>query len=268
MLNLKTKKTKFLPWTPGSVVTFFFNFSFLYFFLSIKVLAEVGTLQLEFCSLSRFTRNSTFCEKSLKLIDAIEKTAKNGVYSTFIDYNFNQAHSFSTMGGLGDSFYEYLLKMWLMTDKKIERFQTLYQDAIEVVKNRMIGYSHPNNLLYFKNIYADSNQETHTMEHLACFAGGMFGLGAREGASPSSDLEIAKNITYSCRLMYDNQVTKISPESVSFNNNQYSQNDFEISSPYYILRPETVESYFYLWRLTHDQKYRDWGELIFNQFLL
>lgn len=28
---------------------------------------------------------------------------------------------------------------------------------------------------------------------------------------------------------------------------------------YYILRPETVESYFVLWRLTHDQKYRDWG---------
>lgn len=27
----------------------------------------------------------------------------------------------------------------------------------------------------------------------------------------------------------------------------------------YILRPETFESYFYLWRLTHDQKYRDWG---------
>lgn len=28
---------------------------------------------------------------------------------------------------------------------------------------------------------------------------------------------------------------------------------------YYILRPETFESYFILWRLTRDQKYRDWG---------
>ncbi len=27
----------------------------------------------------------------------------------------------------------------------------------------------------------------------------------------------------------------------------------------YLLRPETVESYFILWRLTHDQKYREWG---------
>jgi hypothetical protein len=24
-------------------------------------------------------------------------------------------------------------------------------------------------------------------------------------------------------------------------------------------RPETFEAYFVLWRMTHDQKYRDWG---------
>ena len=28
---------------------------------------------------------------------------------------------------------------------------------------------------------------------------------------------------------------------------------------YYILRPETVESYFLMWRLTKDPKYREWG---------
>ena len=26
-----------------------------------------------------------------------------------------------------------------------------------------------------------------------------------------------------------------------------------------MLRPETVESYFIMWRITHDEKYRDWG---------
>ncbi len=31
------------------------------------------------------------------------------------------------------------------------------------------------------------------------------------------------------------------------------------SEKVYLLRPETVESYFILWRITHDQKYRDWG---------
>ena len=28
---------------------------------------------------------------------------------------------------------------------------------------------------------------------------------------------------------------------------------------YYILRPEVIETYFYMWRFTHDPKYREWG---------
>lgn len=28
---------------------------------------------------------------------------------------------------------------------------------------------------------------------------------------------------------------------------------------YYILRPEVIETYMYMWRLTHDPKYRQWG---------
>lgn len=28
---------------------------------------------------------------------------------------------------------------------------------------------------------------------------------------------------------------------------------------YYIQRPEVIEGWFYMWRLTHDRKYRDWA---------
>jgi len=28
---------------------------------------------------------------------------------------------------------------------------------------------------------------------------------------------------------------------------------------YYILRPEVVEGYFYMWRFTHEPKYREWA---------
>lgn len=42
---------------------------------------------------------------------------------------------------------------------------------------------------------------------------------------------------------------------------------------YYILRPEVIETYMYMWRLTHDPKYREWGweavEVVFHwTFLL
>ena len=36
------------------------------------------------------------------------------------------------MGGLGDSFYEYLLKAWLMSDKTDTEARKTYDDAIEV----------------------------------------------------------------------------------------------------------------------------------------
>lgn len=31
-----------------------------------------------------------------------------------------------------------------------------------------------------------------------------------------------------------------------------------------LMRTETVETLFYMWRYTHDQKYRDWGWEIFQ----
>ena len=33
-----------------------------------------------------------------------------------------------------------------------------------------------------------------------------------------------------------------------------------------VLRPETVESLFYMWRVTGDVKYREWGWQIFEAF--
>ena len=52
--------------------------------------------------------------------------------------------------------------------------------------------------------------------------------------------------------------TGIGPEMMVFEDGEFvrtGSSDFNK----YLLRPETVESYFYHWRLTHDQKYREWG---------
>ena len=38
----------------------------------------------------------------------------------------------TSVGGLGDSFYEYLLKAWLMSDKTDIEARKTYDDAIEV----------------------------------------------------------------------------------------------------------------------------------------
>ena len=51
---------------------------------------------------------------------------------------------------------------------------------------------------------------------------------------------------------------QLGPESFRFSDSVEAR-AVKSTERYYILRPETVEAYFYLWRLTKDQKYRDWA---------
>lgn len=45
---------------------------------------------------------------------------------------FSPSPDHTSVGGLGDSFYEYLLKAWLMSDKTDTEARKTYDDAIEV----------------------------------------------------------------------------------------------------------------------------------------
>ena len=91
------------------------------------------------------------------------------------------------------------------------------------------------------------------MGHLACFSGGLMGLSSQL-LNDEDDLEIAKGVTQSCRTSYVKSETGLGPEAFGPSGTVFSS-----SESYYILRPEVVESYFYMWRLTKDKKYRDWA---------
>ena len=56
--------------------------------------------------------------------------------------------------------------------------------------------------------------------------------------------------------------TGIAAEFVQF----YPGKDFDIGrgAPHYLLRPETVESFFILYQLTGDPVYREWGWEVFQ----
>ena len=61
--------------------------------------------------------------------------------------------------------------------------------------------------------------------------------------------------------MYARSKTGLSPEFVKFDGRE----DFVRGhAPYYILRPETVETFFILYHLTNDPVYREWGWEIFQ----
>ena len=87
----------------------------------------------------------------------------------------------------------------------------------------------------------------------------MYGLAAATENDSNSDrwMSIAKGITNTCHESYDRTETKLGPDAFHFSNDVEAQ-ALNSKEWYYILRPETFESYFVLWRLTKDQKYWGW----------
>uniref|UniRef100_A0A158P5Y7 alpha-1,2-Mannosidase n=1 Tax=Angiostrongylus cantonensis TaxID=6313 RepID=A0A158P5Y7_ANGCA len=72
----------------------------------------------------------------------------------------------------------------------------------------------------------------------------------------TSTMQLAEELGRTCHESYIRTATHIGPEMF------YFREDDEATSNYgengYILRPEVIEGYFYLWRLTGKEKYRDW----------
>ncbi|XP_034942519.1 mannosyl-oligosaccharide alpha-1,2-mannosidase IA [Chelonus insularis] len=226
---------------------------------SCSILSEIGTMHLEFSYLSDITGNPVFREKVERVRQKLKDAVKpKGLYPNYIHPQTGKwgSHHMS-LGALGDSFYEYLLKAWIQSGGEDVEAREMYEEAIAAVVKHMVFRS-LEGLLYLSDLRFD--KPDHKMGHLACFAGGMFALGAKTIKNEKSNeyMEIAKNITNTCHESYDRTATKLGPEVFHFKNNIQAK-AITNGEKYYILRPETFESYFILWRLTKDPKYREWG---------
>ncbi|XP_061918293.1 mannosyl-oligosaccharide 1,2-alpha-mannosidase IA [Entelurus aequoreus] len=224
-----------------------------------SILAEFGTLHLEFVHLSQLSGDPVYKEKVMNIRKVLNKIDKpQGLYPNFlspVSGNWVQHHV--SIGGLGDSFYEYLIKSYLMSDKTDEDAKRMYYSALEAIEANLVQKS-PGGLTYMAEWRGGILD--HKMGHLACFSGGMIGLGADDGAPDQRQhyLDLAAQITHTCHESYDRSATKLGPETFRFDSGAEATAT-RLSDRYYILRPEVIESYMYLWRLTHDPKYRDWG---------
>uniref|UniRef100_A0A4W6BZR0 alpha-1,2-Mannosidase n=1 Tax=Lates calcarifer TaxID=8187 RepID=A0A4W6BZR0_LATCA len=224
-----------------------------------SILAEFGTLHLEFVHLTELSSNPIYTEKVMnirKLLNKIEKP--HGLYPNFlspVSGNWVQHHV--SIGGLGDSFYEYLIKSYLMSDKTDDDAKKMYYSALEAIEANLVQKS-PGGLTYMAEWRGGILD--HKMGHLACFSGGMIGIGADDGAPEKRQhyLDLAAEITHTCHESYARSATKLGPEAFRFDGGAEATAT-RLSDRYYILRPEVIESYMYMWRLTHDPKYREWG---------
>ncbi|XP_030059885.1 mannosyl-oligosaccharide 1,2-alpha-mannosidase IB isoform X2 [Microcaecilia unicolor] len=224
-----------------------------------SILAEFGTLHMEFVHLSYLTGDPVYYNKVMHIRKLLQKMDRpNGLYPNYLNPRtgrWGQHHT--SVGGLGDSFYEYLLKAWLMSDKTDTEARRMYDDAIEAIERHLIRKS--NGGLVFVGEWKNGHLER-KMGHLTCFAGGMFALGADGSKNDKAGhyLQLGAEIAHTCHESYDRTVLKLGPEAFKFDGGAEAvavrQNE-----KYYILRPEVIETYWYMWRFTHDPKYRQWG---------
>jgi len=245
-VNLASGATKSHSWAPNSAI-----------------IAEVGSLQIEMWYLSKVSGNNKWHSYGSRVIDFLDHTHPRiaGLYPTMLSPNgqFQQGHV--SFGALGDSLYEYLLKMWILEGKAdSSKYRRMYLQSIESMINKLLTESNEG-LWYIAEMRG--NNLDHKMDHLTCFAPGMLALGYHHGVSPDNEvnkkhLKAAEDVLETCVQMY--MRWPISPEMVRF-------------TPYMTMgtatnfqRPETVESLFVLWQVTKDEKWRKYGWTIFQKF--
>lgn len=223
-----------------------------------SILAELGTLHLEFVYLSKITGQPIYAQKVNKVREFLNQIEKpNGLYPNFLNPRSGVwgSHHVS-LGALGDSFYEYLIKSWVMTGETDSVARRMYDKAVEAIDSMLVRKSSPSNLTYIAE-YKFGRLE-HKMDHLACFTPGMFLLGAKGSKNEKHFINLAAELANTCHESYRKTATGIGPEAFRFEG-PHEAVAIRGGERYYILRPEVVEGYFYMWRFTHEPKYREWA---------
>lgn len=127
-----------------------------------------------------------------------------------------------SQGGQADSTYEYFTKEYLLLGggKYAEQYQSLYEKSIEATKKHLLfkplvpeGLGAHQLLMAGDAVYSGKKGprlET-KMQHLTCFIGGMFAMGAKVFSRPD-DLLLAAKLTDGCVWAYNYTAAGVAPE--------------------------------------------------------
>ena len=148
------------------------------------------------------------------------------------------------VGALGDSFYEYLLKMWIYRGGRNnpgvrvdEHGRKVFDDAMAAIQEALVQTTPKSQLMYIAE--RKSGRLLHKMGHLACFIGGLYGLAAKgapvDSIGEAKYLENARGIANTCHEGYIRVPTGIGPEMMEFSGAQEATSA-RAQDRYYILR--------------------------------
>jgi mannosyl-oligosaccharide alpha-1,2-mannosidase len=253
--------------------------------------AGFASLSMEFTRLSQLTGDLRYFDAVQRLTDILDKqqftTKLPGMWPIRYDWQtgtFN-GNSFG-LGASADSGYEYLLKMHPLlggAGAAAAQYERLYGAAVDtairavffrpmspdgggadvLISGRLVvGAEHVPSLIT-------------ESEHLTCFLGGMVALGGRLFGN-ASHVDVAGRLARGCVWAYRSTPSGIMPENgklvpcptdeCAWDEELWQRQGGRavfpkpytaVRDPKYILRPEALESLFYMYRITGDPQYRD-----------
>lgn len=211
--------------------------------------AEVGTLLLEFGTLSKLTGKPVYYDKAKHaVIELYNRRSKIGLVGDGINVETGKwtGTDSSVSGGI-DSYYEYLLKSWLLfgdTDCK-----RMWDTSIAAL-NKYVADEAPTRLWY-GHVNMNTGQRTETY------------FGALDAYFPgelvlSGDIPRARRLEDSAFKMWN--LHGIEPEVLNYST-------MKVVNGGYPLRPEIIESAFYLHYFTNDPRYLQMGNTFFDDLV-
>ncbi len=211
--------------------------------------AEIGTLQLEFSLLSRLTGDPRY-EAAVRAADDTLYAHRSpiGLVGSTIDVESGTwLDTTSHVGGGIDSYYEYLLKAWLLLgDEHYHDMWTRSEQALD----RYVADERDGHLWYGPVDMNTGARTGTTFGALQAYLPAVLALGG--------DVPRAERLMESVYSMWTRY--GIEPESFDYATG-------EVLSPGYVLRPEAIESAYYLFVLTGDERYRSMGRDMFERIV-
>lgn len=211
--------------------------------------AESGTLLIEFGTLSKLTKKPIFFDKAKRaLVETYNRRSPIGLVGTRINVETGKWTNTDThISAEIDSYYEYLLKCAILFDDADCR--KMWEEGVAAV-NKYLADEVRGELWYGHADMTTGKRTATTSGALDAFFPAVLALGG--------DLERAKRLQDSSFKMWMKH--NIEPEEFDYVKQ-------EVGDASYHLRPEIVESAFYLSRYTNDEKYLRMGKTFFDDFV-
>jgi len=211
--------------------------------------AETGTLLLEFGTLSKLTGRPEFYDKAKRaLVETYRRRSPIGLVGQSINVETGAwIDTDSHISGGIDSYYEYLWKCWLLFGD--EECRNMWNASIPAI-NKYLADDTSTELWYAHADIQTGKRTQTTYGALDAFFPALLAL--------SGDLTRARRLQASSFKMWN--LYGVEPEIIDYKT-------MRVIAPAYHLRPEIVESTYYLYHFTGDSEYRRMGEKLFNDFV-